>query len=86
VKTEEKLGWALSPAGNVVLTMTPDDWEAIVSRLGMAAAHVAHARPDVPERAAAPGSLSRHLALMNRINDGNPNWTPYNVPAEARHD
>jgi hypothetical protein len=83
VKT--KLGWSEDAAGNVTITMTRDDWEAVLLRLGMAAAHVAHVRPDVPERAAAPGLLSRHLALMNRINAGNPNWTPYAVPEEATH-
>jgi hypothetical protein len=66
------LGWRETKDGNVVLTMTRDDWERLLMVLGQAGGVI-----DVRE---GRRFLYRHLALMNRINAGNPNWTAYGVP------
>lgn len=69
-----KLGWKLAPAGNVVLTMTPDDWAKVLLVLGSGS------------QAMSGGTMSRlapFLALMNRLNAGNPHYRPYEVPPEA---
>lgn len=69
-------GWHQS-GGNVVITMTPEDWLRLVQAM---AAGAVHAVCDGP-----PGSLRRHLALLNRLHAGNPNYTPYQVEPGATH-
>lgn len=70
MESKEKLGWSLSPAGNVVLTMTRYDYDNLLLALGAAAAAL-NANGVVP--------LRLSLALCNRLNDGNPNYTSYAV-------
>ena len=63
-------GWSRD-GDDVVLRMSEDDYASLVLALGIAA-----------------GSLAREggalwLALANRLNAGNPQWTPYGVPPET---
>lgn len=55
--------------GQVVLTMSTDDYQLLLMMLGAATAtgHVL--------------STKRALALVNRLNEGNPHFTPYQVNA-----
>jgi len=57
--------------GQVVLTMTREDYQRILLALGawVAAMH----RPFEPER------TFELLEFVNRLNEGNPNFTPYQV-------
>jgi hypothetical protein len=55
VETEEKLGWSLSPAGNVVLTMTVDDWHNLLLSMGCAAGAFRLARDSQVGRASRLG-------------------------------
>jgi hypothetical protein len=71
MESEEKLGWSLSPAGHVVITMTPGDYDSLLIRLGYSSASKTF-------------SLAHSLALLNRLNAGNPNYRPYAIPAEAK--
>lgn len=63
-------GWHRDAAGNVVITMTPGDYDNLLLHLG-ASASALNANGVVP--------LSRSLALVNRLNAGNPHYTPYEV-------
>lgn len=55
--------------GQVTLTMSRDDWERIIFALGAVTGYaVKNGESIVP-----------HLELMNRLNQGNPNYTPYQV-------
>lgn len=68
------LGWSQNQDGNVVITMTPDDWERLLMQLGIAAGSVGS------------NARLRSLALLNRLNAGNPNYTPYQqVEPETTH-
>jgi hypothetical protein len=62
-------------AGSVVITMTPEDWSKLLLTLGYAGQFI--------RSTDGPAAFSRHLALLNRLNAGNPNWTPYQVDAEG---
>jgi hypothetical protein len=75
MESEEKLGWSLSPAGNVVITMTQGDYDNQLLSLG-AGSSALNRTGAVP--------LRRSLGLVNRLNAGNPNYRPYAIPAEAR--
>lgn len=55
--------------GQVVLRMSREDYESLLMRLGTAFTFYA----------AKPGGRDRELALLNRLNEGNPNYTPYKV-------
>jgi hypothetical protein len=60
---------------NVVLTLTQDQYEMLTLALGIAAG-----------RASRDGDTSAFncwLILANAVNEGNPGWTPYEVPAEV---
>lgn len=55
--------------GQVVLTMSREDYEVLLMALGSyTALHLAR-----------PWDLERVLAFVNRLNSGNPNYTPYQV-------
>jgi hypothetical protein len=58
--------------GLVILSMSREDYDLVMRLLGQGSAH------DI-ERV---GSLHYILALLNRLNSGNPNYTPY--PVEAK--
>jgi len=55
--------------GQVILTMSLDDYQWLLFALGAATA-ARYSHPDWKERM---------LGLMNRLNEGNPNYTPYQV-------
>jgi hypothetical protein len=55
--------------GQVILTMSREDYENLLIALGSATAAVL----------ARPAELSNILLLMNRLNYGNPKFTPYQV-------
>jgi hypothetical protein len=60
------------PNGLVALRMTDDEWSQLLLTLGYAFA-TAQDRPDVP--------MARMiLRLTNRLNEGNPDFTPYAIP------
>jgi len=56
--------------GLVVLTLSRDDYDAVLIRMGIAASWMANSEP---------GSLDRSFGLLNRMNEGNPRYTPYQV-------
>ncbi len=68
---EPRLGYS-EQNGIVTVRMTRDDWGFVVWNLGRIAGidHVSEGR----------GALIRHLALLNRLEVGNPNYTPYEIP------
>jgi hypothetical protein len=69
---EQPLGY--SRDGDVVtLRMTVDDWNSLLLALGGMAGSAA--REGL--------ALSGWLAFANRLNVGNPTWTPYAVPEHA---
>lgn len=70
MESEEKLGWSLSPAGNVVITMTQGDYQSLLIRLGYSSGGKTF-------------KLAHSLLLLNRLNAGNPNYTPYQVEERA---
>lgn len=57
----------------VVLTMSREDYEALLIRLGISAAWMT----------AHEGSWEREFSFLNRLNSGNPNYTPYQVEPDA---
>jgi hypothetical protein len=71
-------GWKLDDAGNVVITMTQGDWKRLLFDLG-AAIGMARAQSDL-----LPWARGM-VALVNRLNVGNPNYTPYVIPEEVTH-
>ena len=68
----EPLGY--SRDGDVVtLRMTVDDWGNLLASLGAADA----------ARLSDKAMFYRGIALLNRLNAGNPNFTPYEIPEGA---
>jgi hypothetical protein len=65
-------GWAKNANGDVVLTMSLDDWDKLLLSMGHALSTRIPYSPD----------FKQELALMNRLCAGNPNWTPYDVEKE----
>lgn len=67
----EPLGYK-TDGETVTLTMTYDDYLSLILNLGIAAG------------AMSESEISTHLygslALANRLNAGNPTWTPYEIP------
>jgi hypothetical protein len=59
----------------VVLTMPVEDFEGLLLMLGYAAGAAVLTRR---------GDFWNFMDLANRINDGNPHFTPYEIPAEFR--
>jgi hypothetical protein len=59
----------------VVLDMPRATWERLIWALGLAAG--AFSKDD-------RRLLHRHLALVNELNEGNPEWLPYAIPEEAK--
>lgn len=56
--------------GQVVLTMSREDYDQLIK---MVATATVHFWPDT----------IWILALLNRLNEGNPDWRPYRIPATA---
>jgi hypothetical protein len=55
--------------GQVILTLSREDYDALLIRLGAAAAVMI----------SQGGSVDRELGFINVLNAGNPNYTPYRV-------
>lgn len=55
--------------GQVVLTMSRQDYDRVLISLGIAAGHSAKNG----------GDLNVFFAFVNRLNEGNPHYTPYRV-------
>ena len=55
--------------GQVILTMSREDYDRLIFKLGIAAGYAIKNGADV----------NNALAFMNRLNEGNPNYTPYQV-------
>jgi hypothetical protein len=60
----------------VTISMTVEDWEELLLALGRAGGLLL--------RDGARTEFRRHLALVNRINSGNPNFFPYEIPTDPR--
>jgi hypothetical protein len=73
------LGFSTNDDDHVVLTMTRDDYSSLLFILGFATGSLAKEPP--------AGGIVEHqrvLALLNRLNIGNPNYTPYKVKKDAQ--
>jgi hypothetical protein len=66
-------GYSLNSDGDVLITMRRDDWTLLMMLLGIATAAVANGEL-VPVF-----SVKNCLDLLNRLNEGNPNFSPYEV-------
>ena len=64
--------------GQVILTMSREDYESLIFRLGMLAGIAAKAGGLYGL------SLKHELAFCDRLNSGNPNYTPYQVEAHEK--
>jgi len=60
--------------GQVILTMSREDYERLIFRLGMAAGELLVRRGGTFEL-----ELRKEFAFIDRLNSGNPNYTPYQV-------
>lgn len=67
-------GYKLNSDGDVEITLSPSDYQYLTMCLGMV---VGAAAKDNDQYAAYSA-----LALANRVNAGNPEWTPYEIPEE----
>jgi len=62
------LGYSTDQNGNIVLTMIREDFDLLVLAMGFGTVNI---RPEFRQKM---------LGLVNRINSGNPNFTPYEIP------
>jgi hypothetical protein len=62
--------------GQVVLTMSREDYERLLMCLGSAAGAASMGRGAL--------SVNSVFGLLNRINKGNPHYTPYPIPPEQK--
>jgi hypothetical protein len=74
---DKKLGYE-SAGETVTLTMTRSDFAMLTLYLGIAGGSL--------DLAANPDAFYVFLALANRLNAGNPNWTPYEIPPPKEGD
>ncbi len=58
--------------GRVVIEISLVEWEALLVTLGIAVGAVSRNSPIFPQM----------VRLINVINEGNPNFTPYEIPAD----
>lgn len=63
--------------GQVILTMSREDYERILFRLGAACGVFAENETDICR------AIEDDLALLNRLNQGNPNYTPYQTGGKS---
>lgn len=61
----------------VVLTMSVEDYERLLAVFAIATSASLNGRGIL--------SLNNILALLNRVNEGNPQYTPYQIPGEPEH-
>lgn len=71
-------GYSENEDGHVVLTMSREDYANLLISLGMAAGCA------LGQSSRNDPSFGRMLAFVNRINQGNPNFTPYETPDDQR--
>lgn len=57
--------------GQVVLTMSREDWQHVLLTFGYAAGAMGNVGDENSRRGV--------FKLLNRLNEGNPNYTPYQV-------
>ena len=57
--------------GQVTLTMTRGEWDTLLCLLGIASGHC---RSRIPEM------FPLAMLLLNSLNEGNPQFTPYEIP------
>jgi hypothetical protein len=73
--TTDERGWKRLENGDVQITMSHDDWELLLIVMGTAAG------AGVRERGMS--TLSESLALVNRLNAGNPSFIQYEVRRQS---
>ena len=69
--------------GNVILTMSGEDYSSLLIYLGFAFGGAIAKGKDCPL------NTDRMLALLNRLNEGNPSYRPYELPetrAKGKHE
>jgi hypothetical protein len=59
--------------GQVVLTMSAEDFGTLLMAIGALMAYTAQGKLPI-------FTMDSISAFMNRLNEGNPNYTPYEVP------
>jgi hypothetical protein len=59
--------------GQVILSMSREDYDALLIRLGLAAGVAATCDKAL---------FAEHVKMLNRLNEGNPNYRPYQVEAK----
>lgn len=64
-----ELGFSKDPEGNVILKVTVGTYQTLLVALGMAAGTVADSESNLKEM----------IELINKLNKGNSNFTPYEV-------
>lgn len=69
------VAWVELPNGDVNISMTSDDWQNLLFTLGYAGGAAMKEKDRV--------LLYQQMALLNRLNVGNPHFTPYEIPNEA---
>jgi hypothetical protein len=57
---------------HVIITMTYDEWNSLLMLMGVAYGHCLSSIPEM---------LPIVLRLIDSMNEGNPRYTPYGVPA-----
>jgi hypothetical protein len=63
--------------GRVQIDVSVDEWERMLWLTGVAIG-------GLRREGASIGLFWRHMQLMNSINEGNPEFTPYEIPEEYR--
>jgi hypothetical protein len=79
-------GYRENEEGDVVLTMSRQDFERVISLLATATGELACEMKglDPIQKREAIQRVQRAIALTDRINAGNPRWRQYPISAEER--
>jgi hypothetical protein len=75
---KDLLGYSTTPSGNVVLKMTPYDYNMILVALGVATGHASHSL------FFRNTNFDSWVELVDRINEGNPNYLRYTKGKNAK--
>ena len=62
----------------VILTMSREQYDRLLMVFAMATLKAMHLRNDFPR------AVENTMELLNQLNEGNPNYTPYQVSAESK--
>lgn len=68
--------YATDEKGNIVLTMTRDEYSLLLLQLGYALGALSK------ENSLPRELMNQALKLVNSLNEGNPNWKPYELMEE----